>query len=600
MKSSLLFLSLIVGGVVLLCSHTSYATPRHAVALHGEPKYPENFSHFSYVNPDAPKGGTLTLAGIGTFDSTNPFIIKGNPAEGISGLIYESLMEQSNDEAFSLYGLIAQSIERDKKNKFVIFNLRENAKWSDGKPITSEDVEFSFQTLIKDGAPFFRAYYADVDTVQILSDRRIRFDFKTDQNKELPLILAQMPILPKHFWTDKNFSESNMMIPLGSGPYKVESIDAGRTIVFVKDKNWWGKDLNINRGRYNFERVEYKYFLDQTVALEAFFAGDYDVQQENIAKSWATSYNAPPVLDGRILKAEIANQRPSGMQGFIYNIRRPIFQDKQVRKALAYAFDFEWSNKKFAYGAYTRTHSYFQNSELAAVQCPSKFELAQLEKFRGQIPDEVFRYTYTPPRSDGSGNNRANLKEAVRILEEAGYKLAKDGIRVHEETGQRLSFEMIDQNPAFERWTLPFIQNLKKIGVEARFRVVDQAQYINRMKNFDFDMTSLVLSQSNSPGNEQIDYWHSSKADMAGSRNYIGIKDPVVDQLIEKIIRAQTRKDLVTATRNLDRVLQWNYYVIPHWYVGVWRLAWWSHLDKPKQLSPLSPGIVDTWWVKEK
>ncbi len=575
---------------------------RHAFALHGEPKYPADYTHFEYTNPNAPKGGTLNLSAIGTFDTLNPFIVKGVPAGGFAILgqmfLYDALMEQSYDEPFSMYGLIAESVELADDNSWVAFNLNPAAKWADGKPITADDVIWTFDTLMKDGSPFYKAYYGDVKETVAENERRVKFVFTNGENKELPLILSQLTVLPKHYWTQpgKIFAQTTLEPPLGSGPYKIGKVVAGRSIQYVRDENYWGKDLTVNKGRFNFDTIEYTYFRDSNVALEAFFGGQFDVIQESVAKLWATAYDAPAIKDGRVIKQEIPNTRPSGMQGFIYNIRKPVFQDAKVREALAYAFDFDWSNKQFAYGAYTRTDSYFENSPLASSGLPQGRELEILEKYRGQIPDEVFTTEYKPPKTDGSGNNRANMKKAADLLEAAGYKLGKDGIRVNDK-GVRLSFEIIDSNPAFERWTMPFIQNLKKIGVAATYRVVDDAQYTNRMQNFDFDVTTMVIAQSDSPGNEQRDFWSSVKADMPGSRNYIGIKSPVVDELIELIINAPDRTELEIRCRALDRVLLWNHYVIPHWHFGAWRIAWWKKLQRPEKLSGLTPAISDTWWV---
>ena len=591
--------------LVPLAAFAQDVVPKHGIAMHGDVKYAPGFAHLDYVNPEAPKGGTLKLATTGSFDTLNPFIVKGSPAAGLTflgnNLVFESLMEQSDDEAFSMYGLLAETIELPESREWVAFNLREQAKFHDGHPVTADDVVWTFNTLLEHGTPFFRAYYGDVETVKAESETRVKFSFKNSLNKELPLIIAQLPVLPKHFWTveGRDFTKTTLEPPLGSGPYKISEVKAGQSITYQRAKDWWGRNLPINKGRYNFDKIEYAYYRDDNVALEALFAGEYDMRLENTAKLWATAYDAPPVQDGRIVKEEIENGRPAGMQGFIYNTRRPLFQDKHVRKALAYAFDFEWSNRKYAYDAYTRTDSFFENSELASSDLPSEDELKILEPLRGQIPDSVFSETYQPPKTDGSGNVRANLRAAMQILNEAGYKLGEDGIRVHEETGQRLSFEIIDSNPAFERWTLPFISNLKRIGVEAGFRTVDTAQYQNRINSFDFDMTIGVLAQSSSPGNEQRDYWNSAKADMEGSRNIIGVKDPVIDDLVEKIINAPDRKALVTRTRALDRVLLANYFVIPHWHFNKWRIAYWSHLARPANLSPVNPGITQTWWNKE-
>ena len=573
-------------------------TPAHAIALHGTPKYAADFKHLDYANPEAPKGGTLKSSVIGSFDSLNPFIIKGEPAAGMnflrSDLFYESLMQNSWDEPFTLYGIIAESIEVPEDRSWVAFNLRPEAKFHDGQPITAEDVVWTFHTLVEKGQPFFKAYWGDVKNVVAESDRRVKFEFAVKGNAELPLIIAEMVVLPKNYWEGKIFDQSSLEIPIGSGPYKVGRIDNGKSIEFVRNPNWWGKDLPFFKGFYNFDRIEYDYYRDQNVALEAFFAGEFDVQLENTAKLWETAYNAPPVLDGRIVKEEIENARPAGMQGFMYNIRRPVFKDAKVREALNYAFDFEWSNKQFAYGAYIRTDSYFENSELASGGLPAGAELEILEKFRGRISDEVFTATYTNPKSDGSGNNRENLRRAAQILDEAGYKLGKDGIRVKD--GVRLEFEILDSNPMFERWVLPFVQNLQRIGVKANFRVVDTAQYQNRMNDFDFDMTIGTIGQSDSPGNEQRDFWSSAKAELSGSRNYIGVKDPVIDELVEMIIQAKSREDLVAKTHALDRILLSQHYVIPMWHYPKWRVAYWKKLQRPGTLSGISPLISQTWW----
>ena len=598
---------------ILFLSFLVFAMPAQAeivkkssVAMHGTAKYETNFTHFDYTKPDAPKGGTLRNSAIGTFDSLNPFIIKGTPAAGMTflgqSLVYDSLMEQSYDEPFSMYGLLADTIEYDTEDKsWVAFNLNPNAKWHDGQSVTADDVVWTFNTMLEHGAPFFKAYYGDVTEVKATSPTRVHFTFKDDGNAELPLILSQMSVLPKHYWEkeENDITKTSLEFPLGSGPYKVASIDAGRSITYKKVDDYWGKDLPINAGKFNFGEIEYDYYKDSNVALEAFFANEYDYRIENTAKLWEQSYDAPAVESGDIVKEEIAHQRPQGIQAFIYNLRRPVFDDIRVREAIANAFDFEWSNKQFAYGGYKRSNSFFENSELAALDGkPEGRVLEILQAYRDQLPETVFTTRYEPPTTDGSGNLRRNLRKAMNLLDEAGYKLGDDGIRVHSETGKRLSFEIIDSNPLFERWVLPFIANLKKIGVETNFRVLDPAQYQNRMNDFDFDMTILSIGQSNSPGNEQRDFWSSVKADIAGSRNYIGIKDPVIDDLIEKIIQAPSREELVALTRALDRVLLAGHYVIPQWHIDYWRIAYWKKLGRPEQLSGLTPSITDTWWAK--
>ncbi len=580
---------------------------KSSIAMHGKAKYESNFKHLDYTNPDAPKGGTLKNSAIGNFDSLNPFIIKGTPVAGMTflgqSMIYDSLMEQSYDEPFSMYGLLAQTIEYDTDDRtWVAFNLNPAAKWHDGKPVTAEDVVWSFNTYIAHGSPFFKAYYGDVTKAEATSDSRVKFTFKDDGNAELPLILSQISILPKHYWTreENDFTKTTLTPPLGSGPYKIEKIDAGRSITYKRVADYWGKDVPINKGKFNFDRIEFDYYKDSNVALEAFFANEYDYRIENTAKLWETAYTAPPVKNGEIIKEEIPHLRPQGMQAFIFNLRKPIFDDIRVRQALEQAFDFEWSNKQFAYDGYKRSNSYFENSELSSKDgAPSGRILEILEEYRGKISDDIFTARYQPPKTDGSGNLRQNLRKAMNLLDAAGYKLADDGIRVHEETGERLSFEIIDSNPLFERWVLPMITNFKRIGVEANFRTLDPAQYQNRINDFDFDMTVMSIGQSDSPGNEQRDFWASFKADIPGSRNYMGIKDPVIDDLIEKIIKAPNREELIALTRALDRILLAGHYVIPHWHVDYWRVAYWNKLGRPKTLSNLTPAVADTWWVKE-
>jgi microcin C transport system substrate-binding protein len=576
-----------------------------SIAMHGETKYKDGFLHFDYANPDAKKGGTLRLSAVGTFDSLNPFIVKGVPASGLTFLgqsfLYDSLMEQSNDEPFSMYGLIAKTIEIPDDRSWVRFKLRPEAKWHDGTIITADDVVWTFNTMMEKGTPFFKAYYGNVVEAIAEDKHTVKFNFNMSGNMELPLIMSQLSILPKHYWEkeENDFTVTTLTPPLGSGAYKISEVTPGHKIVYERVDNWWAKDLPINRGRFNFDKIEYDYYRDANVALEAFFAGEYDFRQESIAKLWATAYDAPAVKNGEIIKKMIDNQRPQGMQGFIYNMRKPIFQDPLVREALTYAFDFEWSNKQFAYSSYTRSKSFFSNSELASFGLPEGRELEILNQFKGRIPDRVFTQEYVPPKSDGTGNNRANLRKAMTLLDEAGYKLGKEGVRVHKEKNLKLEFEIIDSNPAFERWVLPFIQNLEKIGVKANFRVVDTAQYQNRMNEFDFDMTVMSLPQSDSPGNEQREYWGSNKAEISGSRNYIGIKDEVIDELIEMIINAKDREELVHHTRALDRILLWNFYLIPQWHLSAWRLAWWDKFNYPEIFSRYTPGVSDTWWIKE-
>ncbi|MFO1071011.1 MAG: extracellular solute-binding protein [Geminicoccaceae bacterium] len=564
-------------------------------AMHGSPKYGPGFTHFDYADPNAPRGGRLTLGAIGTFDSLNPFILKGDPASGMS-LVFDTLTVQSNDEPFTEYGLIAQAIEVPEDRSWVAFELRPEARWQDGTPITVDDVIWSMETLRTKGAPFYRAYYANVKGAEAAGPGKVRFVFDGGTNRELPLIIGQMPVLPKHWWEGRDFERSSLDILLGSGPYKVKSLEAGRTILYERDPAYWGAKVPVMNGRYNFDEIRYDYYRDPNVLLEAFKAGQLDLRIENSSRFWATGYQGPALDKGLIVKEEIEQRGGGGVQGFVFNIRRPIFKDPRVREALGYAFDFEWTNKTLFYDAYVRTRSYFENTELAATGLPSPEELALLEPFRGKIPDQVFTEAYAPPVTDGSGNNRENLRKAVALFKAAGWEI-KDGKLVETATGTPMAFElMLDQGGLFERISGPFVKSLERLGVTVTMRSVDDAQYQRRVDNFDFDMITNIWGQSVSPGNEQRDFWGSAAADMPGSRNLIGIKDPVVDALIDRIIQAPSREDLVAACRALDRVLQWSFYIIPHWYNRVTRVAYWDKFGR----SPVAPqyGLdLFAWWI---
>ncbi len=566
----------------------------HALSLHGEPKYGPGFKHFDYVNPDAPKGGSVRLAEIGSFDSLNPFILKGVAADGVGGL-FDTLTFHSDDEAFSEYGLLAESVEVAPDNAWVIFTLRPEARFHDGSPVTVEDVIFTFEALKNKGHPFYRAYYANVEKAEKVAEHRVKFTFAGSENRELPLIIGQMPVLSAGYWRTRDFEKTTLEAPLGSGAYMVEAVDPGRSITYRRNPDYWGAKLPVNVGRNNFGTIRHDYYRDATVALEAFKAGEYDFRVENIAKSWATGYDSPALQQGLIIKENVAHEQPTGMQGFVFNTRRALFQDSRVREALAYAFDFEWTNKNLFYGAYTRTISYFSNSELASRGLPSAEELNILEPYRDRLPAAVFTHSYTPPATDGSGNNRKNLRHGLRLLKQAGW-VVKDGRSINQKTGQPLAFELLLVSPSFERVALAFKKNLKRLGIDMRVRTVDAAQYQKRVEDFDFDMIVAVRGQSLSPGNEQRDFWSSAKADIPGSRNLAGIKDPVIDELIELIISAPDRDNLIHRTRALDRVLLWGHYVIPHWHVRSFRLAYWDKFGRPPQPPKYDLGF-DTWWI---
>ncbi|UNG20707.1 extracellular solute-binding protein [Stutzerimonas zhaodongensis] len=571
------------------------AAPQHALTLYGEqPKYPSDFSHFEYVNPDAPKGGTLRQAGFGSFDSLNPFINKGVAADDI-GLVYDTLTTNSLDEPFTVYGLLAEKIEKGPNNEWVRFYLRPEAKFHDGEPVEAEDVVFTFETLISNGAPHYRGYYADVEKVVIEGPRRVRFDFKHAGNRELPLILGQLPVLPKHWWTDKDFATGSMEAPLGSGPYRIERAEAGRSVRYARVEDYWGKNLAVNRGFYNFDHVNIDYYRDNTVALQAFKAGHFDYWLETSAKNWATAYDIEAVKDGRILKEEIANHNPQGMQGFIFNTRRDRLQDPRVREALALLFDFEWTNRQLFNGAYTRTTSYFDNSELASSGLPSEQELSILEPLRGKIPDQVFEKPFELPQTNADGIIRAQQRRAYELLTAAGWKIEND--QMVDAKGEPVKLEFLLVQADFERVLLPYKRNLASLGIDLELRRVDVSQYINRLRSRDYDMIVSGFGQSSSPGNEQREYWHSASADNPGSRNYIGLKDPAIDVLVEKLIAADSRDELITRTRALDRVLLAGHYVIPNWHIKTWRVAYWNHLAHP-EITPRYDVALMTWWNK--
>ncbi len=569
--------------------------PSHGLAMHGTPKYPADFKQFDYVNPDAPKGGDVRFASIGTFDSLNAFILRGVPAVGVTQL-FDTLMKSSEDEAFTEYGLLAETLEVPEDRSWVIFNLRPQARFHDGGAVTAADVVWTFDTLRTKGRPSYRAYYADVEKAEALGPLRVKFSFKPGVNRELPLILGQMAVLSKAYYEKVNFEQTTLEPPIGSGPYKVAKVDAGRAITYARDPNYWGRDLPVNRGRNNFGTIRYDYYRDATVAVEALKAGQYDFRNENSAKNWSTEYDdAPALKSGALVKKELRNELPNGMQGFGFNLRRPIFQDPRVRRAITEAFDFEWSNKTLFYGLYTRTSSYWSNSELAARGLPQGAELALLEPFRAQLPPELFTTEYKPPVTDGSGTQRDNIRVSLRLLREAGWEV-KNNKLIETSTGKQMEFEILLESPLFERIALPFIRNLERLGMVVKLRTIDPSQYQTRMDNYDYDMTVVLFGQSLSPGNEQREYFGSAAVDLPGGRNVLGIKNPVIDALVDKVIAAPDRESLIQRTRALDRVLQWGHYVVPHFHSRVFRLVYWNQFGQPE--TPPKYGVaLDSWWV---
>jgi len=568
----------------------------HALALHGDLKYDADFTHFEYVNPDAPRGGILRQATIGTFDSLNPFVLQGTPAVGL-GLIYDTLLTSSSDEAFSEYGLLAEQIEVPPDGSWVAFYLRPEARWHDGEPVTSDDVVFSFNLLTTDGHPFYRSYYGSVANVEAIDERTVKFTFEGEQNNELPLIVGQLPILPEHYWQDKDFTAPTLDAPLGSGPYRIADFDAGRSISYERVPDYWGADVPANVGKNNFDILSYDYYRDTTVSIEALKAYEYDFRSENIAREWANAYNIPEKDEGLFVQDLIPNENNQGMQGFFFNTRLSKFADPQVRRALTYAFDFEWMNETLFYGQYVRTDSFYENSELAAEGLPTGSELAILEPFRDELPAEVFTTPYQLPVTDGSGNARAQLRTARQMLADAGWEI-QDNVLTNTDTGEVMEIEFLLIDPNFERIVSPFIQNLERLGVQANIRTVDQAQYQNLVQDFNFDMIVSTIRQSLSPGNEQRDMWTSEVADVTGSRNLAGIQDPVIDALVEEVIAAPDRETLVAATRALDRALLWGHYVIPQWHIAAYRIAYWDKFGRPEISPKYSLGFI-TWWIDE-
>lgn len=576
------------------------ANPRvqvaHAIAMHGTPKYPAGFAALEYANPQAPKGGRVRLAVVspGGFDSLNPWIPKGVAAAGL-GQVYDTLVEGTLDEAFSEYGLLAEKLEWPDDRSWIVFHLRPEARFHDGKPVTAADVVYTFELLTTKAAPFWKFYYRDVKKVEALDTRRVRFTFAGSENRELALIVGQMPVMPKHWWEKRDFTAATLEPPLGSGPYRVKSVQAGRGIVYERVKDYWGRNLGLNRGRYNFDEIQYDYYRDDTVALEALKAGQYDLRVESSAKNWATAYDTPAVRQKLLRRQTFENKRPAGMQAFVLNTRREAFRDRRVREALNHAFDFEWTNRNLMYSAYKRTDNYFENSELASSGVPSGAELALLEPFRKQLPPELFSKPFRLPATDGSGNNRQNLREATRLLAAAGWEI-RNGKLVNRQSGKPMAFEILLDNPLFEPHTQAFVKNLQRLGIEARIRTLpDTQQYTNRLRQFDFDMIVGSMPQSNSPGNEQANYWGSAAARTHDSRNYTGVQDPVVDALVTRLVAARTREELVTTARALDRVLQWGWYVVPHWHFGGDRIAWWDRFGVPAKI-PDNGVSLDFWW----
>ncbi|WP_085598646.1 MULTISPECIES: extracellular solute-binding protein [unclassified Pseudomonas] len=579
----------------------------HGYAQFGTLKYPARFTHFDWVNPAAPKGGTLRVMAFGTFDTLNPYTFKGtSPVATPNFLQYgvnelnEPLMvgtglyAPSGDEPTSSYGLIARSVEYSEDRSWVVFNLRPEARFHDGMPITARDVAFSYRLLLKEGHPQYRTNLQEVQRVDILGPQRIRFVFKRAGNPLLILRLGEMPVLPQHYWKDRDFKATTFTPPLGSGPYRITQVQPGRQLVFERVKDYWGKDLPVNRGFANFDRVEVEFYRDSDVAFEAFKADEFDIYIEHQAKNWASGYDFPAVRRGEVIKAQVAHQIPTQTQGLFMNTRRATFADARVREALGMMFDFQWTNRTLFSGAYQRALSYYPNSAFCATGVPQGREWLLLSPYREQLPASLFTLPFSLPSTDGRGIPRHTLRRALGLLGEAGWKL--NGQRLQNSAGQPLRFELMLVNPNLERILQPYVENLASIGIDARLRTVDRAQYKQRLDQFDYDMILMTLNQTLSPGLEQWQYFHSSQVAVKGSKNYAGIDSPIVDHLLEQLLAAQSRDEQLAAGRALDRVLLWQHYMIPNWYLNYHRLAYrnrFAFVTTP----PYTLGL-GAWWLK--
>jgi microcin C transport system substrate-binding protein len=573
--------------------------PEHGLSAFGDLAYPPDFKHFKYVNPDAPKGGTFSLIGWGgvtTFNSLNNYILKGDAAQGLE-LLFDTLMTPAADEPDAVYGLVAESADVADDRMSVTFHLRPEAHFADGTALTADDVVFSFDLLKEKGHPIYHQTLQDVVKAEAIDPKTVRYTFKGDLVRDLPLTVATLPIFSKAYYLAHRFDQTTLDPPLGSGPYVVDSVDQGRTIVYRRNPNYWAKDLPVNRGRFNFDKIRFEYFRDRTAAMEAFKAGTYDFREEFTSKVWATEYNFPALRDGRVKKEVLPDETPSGTQGFFLNTRRQPLNDIRVRKALDLAFDFDWANRNLFYGLYTRTESYFENSAMKAEGMPSDAERALLTGLGVPVSDEALGVAYVPPKSDGSGQDRALLVEAGKLLDEAGWTV-KNGVRVNAK-GEPLKLEILYFEDVFERLIAPYAKNLKLLGIDARLRMVDSAQYQQRLKNFDFDITTERYQMRNTPGVELRSYFGSEAAKTDGSLNLAGISDPAVDALIERVIAAKTRDELNTAARALDRVLRAGHYWVPHWYKPSFDIAYWDKFSRPEIKPRFDRGILDTWWYDE-
>ena len=584
---------LLLTGLPAFAPRSLAQAPSHGISLSGTLALPPGFAHFPYANPDAPKGGDVTLGATGSFDSFNPFVMKGVPAGEITR-IYDTLLADSADEASTSYGRIAETLTVAADRLSVTFDLRPQARFHDGHPITAEDVVWTFNALRESGRPNYKQYYADVTGVTADSPTRVTFSFKTAENRELPLILGQLVVLPRHWWATRDFTRALTEAPLGSGPYQLTEFELGRTTTLTRVPDYWGRAFGFSKGLYNFDRIRTEYYRDSTVAMQAFKAGKIDFRRENISKNWATAYDFPAVEKGLVKKQVFSHRLPTGMQAWMMNARRPVFADARVRRAMAEVFDFEWTNRNLFFGAYSRTLSWFSNSDLAASGLPQGAELALLERYRGKIPDSVFTEPFKLAVTDGSGNNREGLRAALVLLKQAGWEVKER--RLVNAAGQPLRFEILVADPSYERIATPYSQWLQRLGIDVSVRTVDAAQYQHLTDAFDFDMTLSSVPQSDFPGNEERQYFTCASAKAEGSDNVPGICDPVIDELVNGVVNAPDRARQITATRALDRVLLHHWFVVPQWHLGAIWAAYWDRFGFPSV--PVRAGlVVDAGWV---
>ena len=602
--------------VFLICAATPPSQaivrgkPVHGLALYGEPKYGPDFKYFEYVNPNAPKGGTITRGLIGTFDSFNAFSFKGTPPHpgllqfmGNGSFFYfnEPLMARGSDESMALYCLICETVEVAKDNTWIEYTIRPEARFHDGTPVTPEDVVFSFDTLMTKGHPRYKFYWGDVDRAEKIDEGRVRFYFKTTKNTELPMLVGEIPVLNKAFWEAHDIETATLDIPIATGPYRIDRFEPGRFFTFKRDSNYWGKDLPVTRGAANFDEMRFDYYRDDDVSFQAFMAGAFDIRVEVNSTRWATGYDQGLIDSGALIKEAFTDDQPDEIHPFVINIRRAKFSGARVRQALALAFDFDGTNRTVAHGLMEPFSSFYQGSELASSGLPDGEELEILERYRNQIPAEVFTIGFSPPRNDTDGALRDNLLKAQELLASAGWDI-RDGVLTNEKTGESFEFEFLLRLPVYERWVGPYLRNLERLGIKGTIRMVDPTQYLNRMDEFDFDMTigaqPLWGGQSNSPGNEQREQWSSDAADRNGSENWIGIKDSAIDAIIEDLIKAPTRESLVARTNALDRVLLWNHYVIPAYVEPEILWAYWNKLGRP-DYTPANGPQTAVWWRDE-